>query len=228
MVRRLVPGLRVLGLISLGLVLAHQGLFLARYGTTYSEALVRAGHGQAWTDAVTVVVGGSVALLVLVVARLHGLGLLVRTARETAGAPRPGYPRTVVVVDEPRLRDFVRSWLEMVLVIGPAMALALTAQENIERVAAGLGPRGPLILLGPEYAMALPIVGLVAIGVAFVAALLGWRHEVLAARLRAARAGLRAPRSLATAAPGKPLPLVPRSLLARRLGRRAPPPAIAA
>ncbi|HEX5241512.1 MAG TPA: hypothetical protein VFW20_10990 [Candidatus Limnocylindrales bacterium] len=218
MVRPLVPALRSLGLIALGLVLAHQAVYLARYGSIYGEALVHSGHGQAWSDTVTTVLAGAAILAAVALFRLWRLrALVVESSNAGRGRPARGFEG----------QRLARAWIRMLAVIGPSVAIALTLQENLEHLASGYGLPGPAILASAEYPMALPIVALVAAVVSFVAALFAWTREVLVARLRASRARLHAPRRLRPAVAAT-TPAIRGSLLARRLGRRAPPIALPA
>jgi hypothetical protein len=196
------------------LALAHDLVYLARYGSRYGEALIHAGHGNGWRAAVatSVVLGGLAALVAIVrLARLH-LQLRRLDATRTRAGSRLA-PRALV-----------RTWLR----IGPALAIStvvlLTIQENLEQSAIGGATAGIGILLTPEYAGAVWIALAVGLAVGIVIALVAWRFEVLAARLRAAREG-RAPTRPRTAVP-RPAPVLDRpiaSILGRRSALRAPP-----
>jgi hypothetical protein len=224
--RPLVPALRLLGLFALGLVLAHQSVYLVRYGSIYGEALVHAGHGQGWSDAVTTVLVSAVLLITLAIARLVRLGAHVAALELATGRSKVGATRRAPASGPP-LRQLARRWLRMFAILAPAIVIALTIQENAEHVAAGFSAPGVGILVNAEYPMALPIVAAVAAAVSLVAALLEWTRAVLVARLRAARAQAprRAPLALRPA--GVRIANAPvGSLLARRLGRRAPPLAL--
>jgi len=196
------------------LVLGHQLVYLARYGSRFGEALVHSGHGDAWTAAVvsSLVLGAGFAVLAL--ARLVRLGMLVRRARAgaSAGASRGNLAPM----------GLLRTWLRLAPRIAVLQLLLLTAQENIERSAIGEPMPGPGILLSPEYAGGAWIALGVALLVSLVAALFAWRRSVLLARLRAARAPL--PR----AAVSDPRPVQREtapieSILGRRSALRAPP-----
>ena len=194
------------------LVLAHQLVYLARYGSQYGEALVHSGHGEAWGAAVTtsLVLGG--ALAALAGFRLGRLGLLIRRRDGNGAAAHEALEPT------PLLRAYLRIGPRLV-VIGVVL---LTAQENVERALIGQGMPGAGILMSPEYAGGLWITIAVGLAVAFVAALFRWRHQVLLARLRATRPGLRRSVSASMRRPvivDRPL----ESLLGRRSALRAPP-----
>jgi len=186
------------------LVLAHQLVYLARYGSLYGEALVHSGHGDAWSAAVLTSLILAAGLVGLGLARLHRLGVLVRGAT----VPRRGFTGAL-----PR-RALLRAFLQLV---------ALSLQENVEHALTGQPIPGAGILFSPEYAGGAWIAIAVALGVSLVAALFAWRRDALLARLRAAREAL--PRVRA-AAPWRPGALARRpveSILGRRSALRAPP-----
>jgi hypothetical protein len=217
MPRRIAGVLLAAGLQLLALVLAHELVFLARYGSRYGEALVHAGHGGTWNAAVTTSIALAVVLAAVAVARLVHLWLLVRrraptrrVAERDAGES-PTRPWTVL-----------RSWLR----IGPKLAVLtvalLTLQENVERGAFAGRTFNPGILLTPEYAGGLWITLGVGLAVGLVVALFAWRHSVLVARLRDARPRTpRRPAPVPRARPDAERPI--ESLLGRRSALRAPP-----
>lgn len=193
------------------LVLAHNLVYLARYGSRYGEVLVHSGHGDGWAAAATtsLALGGLAAAVAL--ARLVRLHLLVRREHAAGSDARLG-PRTLL-----------RTWLR----IGPALALTtvalLTLQENVEHLAlygtsAGLG-----ILLTPEYAGGIWIALAVGLAVGVVVALVAWRHQVLVARLRAARTATARTRTRPAARPTLVVERPIRSILGRQSALRAPP-----
>jgi hypothetical protein len=198
------------------LVLGHQLVYLARYGSRFGEALVHSGHGDAWTWAVIsslVLVAGFAALAV---ARLVRLGVLVRRAGTGTSAPAPRGDLAPM--------GLLRTWLRLAPRIAVLQLVLLTAQENIERSAIGEPMPGPGVLLSPEYAGGAWIALGVALLVSLVAALFAWRRGVLLARLRATRAPLpRAAVSELRPVQRESSPV--ESLLGRRSALRAPPPA---
>jgi hypothetical protein len=198
------------------LVLAHDLVYLARYGSRYGEALIHSGHGGAWQAAVTSsIVLGSLAAVVAF-ARLARLHFLVRRERAAGAAGRL------------ERATLLRTWLR----IGPALAIStvvlLTIQENLEQSllfghSAGIG-----ILLSPEYAGGLWIALAVGLAVSVVVALVAWRFHVLLARLRATRAATAPTRHRSAR---RPVIVVDRpviSLLGRHSALRAPPVAASA
>lgn len=208
-----------LGLQAVALVLAHDLVFLARYGSRYNEALVHSGHGEAWSSAVGTILAIAAALVVAGVLRIAYLGILVRRA----DTPTPATELLKPPRGALQLAGLARLWLR----IGPRTAITgvvlLTIQENLERSSAGGGIAGPGILLSPEYPFGLWITFAVGLLVGFVAALLEWRRCALLARLRAARAR---PRRQAEPRAARPRTVGGRpstSVLGRRSGLRAPP-----
>ena len=193
------------------LVLAHDLVYLARYGSRYGEALVHSGHGGAWQTAVlsSVVLGGLAALVA--VARLVRLHLLLR--RELAPGAHGQLER----------RALLRTWLR----VGPALAIStvvlLTIQENLEQSAVYGSSAGLGILLAPAYAGGLWIALGVGLAVGLVVSLVAWRLHVLGARLRAARPAMAPARSRSAARPKLIVDRPIASILGRRSALRAPP-----
>jgi hypothetical protein len=199
------------------LVLAHELVFLARYGSRFGEALAHAGHGQTWNAAVTTSLLLAAGLAGVAAVRLARLGLLVRRRDAAPGNAPAGLER----------RPLLRAWLRL----APRMALLsvvlLSVQENLEQAAIGRAPAGPGILLTPEYAGGLWITIAVALAVGLVAALFDWRRRVLLAKLRAARPGVRRGSAARQLRPSVVLRRPVESLLGRRSALRAPPVATA-
>jgi hypothetical protein len=213
MSRRIAGFLAAAALQLVALVLAHELVFLARYGSRYNEALVHAGHGEIWSAAVKTSLVLAFGLLALGAFRLGRLGLLVRRRGPAARVDRGAL----------EARPLVRAWLRVAPRTALLSVVLLSIQENVERAAIGQAMPGPGLLLSPEYAGGLWITIAVALAVGFVAALFEWRRSVLLARLRASRGG--PPR--ATDSP-VPRPRVldwarVESLLGRRSALRAPP-----
>lgn len=213
MSRRLAGFLVAAALQLVALVLAHDLIFLARYGSRFGEMLVHTGHGESWAAAATtsLVLGGALAALAAI--RLARLGLLVR---------RHGATRRAVTGDlEPR--PLLRAWLRIAPRLTLLGVVILSIQENLERASIGGAMSGPGILLTPEYAGGLWIAIAVGLAVSLVAALFEWRRTILLARLRAVRP--RAPRSstVRMRRPGIIIELPVSSLLGRRSALRAPP-----
>jgi len=201
------------------LVLAHELVFLARYGSRFGEALVHSGHGEAWTAAVVTSVALAISVGAAGVFRIARLGLLVHRSgrvRVDRAAARSLNPRSLL-----------GGWLPLALRMAIFSVVLLTIQENVERWSIGQAAPGPGILLSAEYPDALWITIAVAFAVSLVAGLFEWRRRVLEARLRATRMPL--PRAI-DSAPARPGVLVRppvESVLGRRSALRAPPRVVA-
>jgi hypothetical protein len=202
------------------LVLAHQLVYLARYGSRFGEALAHAGHGDAWRAAVVTSLVLAAGLAAVGIARLIHLAGLVRRTGSGAHVQAAGIRRALLPM------ALVRRLAQLAPKIVVLQLVLLTTQENIERGAIGQAMPGPGILLSPEYAGGAWIAIAVALAVSLVAALFEWRHGVLLARLRAARAPLpRRASSVPRPVERDRSPVV--ALLGRASALRAPP-AIAA
>lgn len=215
---------RITGLISaaalqlVALVLAHELVFLARFGSRYNEALVHAGHGETWSAAVMTSLTLAIGLLVFGAFRLARLGLLVR--RRGASERSDGGPLGP--------RPLLRAWLRVAPRTAVLSVLLLTIQENLERAAIGQGMLGPGLLLSPEYAGGLWITIAIGLAVGLVAALFEWRRSVLLARLRASRGRPARGTDTVVLRPGIFDRAPIESLLGRRSALRAPPAVSAA
>ena len=196
------------------LVLAHQLVYLARYGSRFGEAIVHSGHGEAWTVAVITSVALIVGVTTIAAVRLIRLG--VRVDR-IAGAFLVSRPATL------ERGALVGAWVRLAPRMVVLTLVLLTVQENVERAAAGLGIPGPGVLLSQEYVGAAWITIAVALVVSFAAALFEWRHRVLLARLRAPRASLPRASTTAPTGPGTIVRHPVESVLGRRSALRAPP-----
>jgi hypothetical protein len=214
MPRRLLGVLGAIALQLVALVLAHELVFLARWGSRYNEALAHGGHGASWSTAVITVLALGVLLASLAAWRLFRLGWLVRgtTRRDAHSQALSTLPHALA-----------RAWL----LAGPRTAFLtatlLTIQEHLERSATGFGPTGPGILLAPEYAGGLWIALGVGLVVGLIAGLFEWRHRALLARLRAARPPRDRASAGAEARPGILVLTPAESILGRRFALRAPP-----
>jgi hypothetical protein len=214
MQRRVAGIITGIALVVVSVVLAHELVYLARYGSRFNEALVHGGHGETWSAAVNASLLLSIALIVAAIGRLAWLGLLVR--RTGAGH------RSTTSVGDLDGRALLRGFLRLAPRLVVLAVVVLSLQENVERVLSGQGLPGPFVLLSAEYAGGLWITIAVGLAVALVAALFDWRRRTLLARLRAARVTAR--RQL-TQQPRRPATAVrpSASLLGRRSALRAPP-----
>jgi len=157
-------------------VLAHNLLFLLRYGSSYSAFLERTGHGSAWASTVVIVAALAIGLVVASVARL--VGLFAIASQFEVGAIR---------VRSGRAGDYAahvrHAWLAILL-------LALTffvGYENVERAAIGLPPPG-LGVVNLTDGATISVFAIVPLLTALVEALYRWRRDVLTAQICAARA----------------------------------------
>ena len=198
------------------LVLAHELVYLARYGSRYGEALVHGGHGDAWAGAVITSAMLAAILGVVAIARLAYLALQVRRRGRAGAVTTPAgalEPRRLVLI-----------WLRTGVRLAAVGVVLLTVQENIERASTGAPAPGAGILLTPEYAGGLWIAIAVGLVVGFVAALYEWRRGILLAKLRTDRPRLT--RSATARTPRRPgIAVAPpaESVLGRGFGLRAPP-----
>jgi hypothetical protein len=192
------------------LVLAHDLVFLARFGSRYGEALAHSGHSETWPANVGTILVIATALGLAGLVRLAQLGIFVRAATGSSSG----------ALDLPQL---LRLWLRVALRIALISVVLLTVQENLERFSISGSMPGAGILLSPEYPFALWIAIAVGLLVGLVAALFEWRRRALIERLRAARAAV--PRHTPAAGPRpRSAPLRPVvSVLGRLSGLRAPP-----
>jgi len=192
------------------LVLAHNLIFIAGYGSRFGAALAQTGHDHGWTVAALTSIGLAVSLLAVALQRLQQLR---RTARG-AGAIR--------LPTEPGLRAFARRWLAWWIALTLVTAVLFVIQENLEHAHIGTALPGLAVLASDAYPNAIAIILAVALGISLVAALLGWRSSVLVARIAAMRPKAR---SEAAQSLGRPDPVDRRqgSILGRRLAGRAPP-----
>jgi hypothetical protein len=216
MFRRTMALAAAVGLQLVALVLAHELVFLARYGSIYNEALVHAGHGQLWSGAVATTVALAGALAALAALQLIRLGVLARGRAPLARPPRGALER----------RSLARAWLRIALPMALLTVTLLTAQENVERAAIGQAAPGVGVLLSPEYAGGLWISIAVAFAVALVVALFTWHRRALLARLRGPRMAQQRADHSAVPRPGITVRPPADSLLGRRSALRAPPVAV--
>jgi len=217
---RVLAAIRFL-LLAIGcLLVAHDAVFAAEYGlgAGFVRAMSQGGHDGYW-PAFTVVATAALTLLGLWSA--VRIGRLVVSSgppsshRDPAGArgsPAPAY-RT----------ELRRLWLALFALTAAAFAV----QENLEHLAGHHHLIGLGALVGPEYPLALPVIGLVTVVAAALGALVRWRIAVLERRLagrihRPRRRGLAARRP----APGWAVvaaAVAHARILVRRDAGRAPP-----
>ena len=192
------------------LVLAHNLIFIAGYGSRFGAVMQHTGHDHGWTIAALTSTGLAASLLLIALRRLSQLR---RAAR---------MPGVETLADEPGLRAFARRWLSWWLALTLVTAVLFVIQENLELASIGSALPGLGILTSTAYPHGIVIIPLVALGISLVAALLGWRTSVLIARILAARSEARPAAGQPLGRP-EPIDLRPGSILGRRLAGRAPP-----
>lgn len=212
MPRSRLPSLAVLGALALAaLALGHELIYLIAHGIGdgYAAAMREGGHDRYWTSFLLIVAVVTSALAAVSVAQFRRLRRLTVAMRARVVQVRDVGPSRFFALLGPL-------WLRLSVVV----STAYVAQENIETAATGASWPG-LGVLGGEHVVALPVLLLVSLLVAAVRALVGWRREVILARLRAAaRARLRA----TVAEPWGSTNIRPPTISeGRRNGVRAPP-----
>ncbi len=188
------------------LFLSHDAIFLVQVGPgdALARALREAGHDY-WGVASLVLAVIGVAVGASAILRLRSLRRRVALLRTSGSAPMPSGSR------------FAAIWLRLFAVV----ALGFVLQENVEHVishghAIGLGA-----LLGPEYPLALPVIGLVTALAAVVAAAVRRTERTLLAIISEA---LQQPhRGRTLPGPRSQLVLPRLSPLATAIAGRAPP-----
>jgi hypothetical protein len=192
------------------LVLAHNLIFLAGYGAHFARAMATTGHPQGWFIAAAVSI--SLGLLLLAAAAWQ-IRRLRSQAREVGARQLSA---------EPNRADFVRLWLRWWLALALTTALLFVLEENVElaRISARLPGIG--VLASAAYADAILIIAAVTLVVSLVAALLGWKLRLLAARIRAVQSSGGRP-FVPAFLTSDPVDRRPGSILGRRLAVRAPP-----
>jgi hypothetical protein len=192
------------------LVLAHNLIFIAGYGSRFGAALAHTGHDHGWTVAALTSIGLAVCLLAVAMRHLQQLRRMARGA----GATR--------LPTEPGLRAFASRWLAWWIALTFVTALLFVIQENLEHAHIGTALPGLAVLASNAYPNAIAIILAVALGISLVAALLGWRSDVLIARMNAERPWARTGTGQSFRGP-EPVDRRPGSILGRRLAGRAPP-----
>lgn len=196
-------------LAGLALLLSHDAVFAAQMGP--GEALTRtlrtAGHDYWGIASLALGTIGVVAGLLSVVR------LLQLRHRAHALHARPIEPSATY-----RGR-FLVAWARLFVVV----AIGFAIQENLEHLGMHAHAIGPGALIGPEYPLALPVIGLITMVAASIAALVTGTEHALIATIAAAlrRAVRRAPRRLDR--PPLRIPEPRTSALASAAASRAPP-----
>lgn len=192
------------------LVLAHNLIFLAGYGDQFGDVMARTGHDHGWTVTVAATLLMGLALLAGAVWRLHQMRSLARSIGATDAPVEPGRGA------------FMRRWMACWIALSLVVAALFVLQENRELASVGQLQPGIGVLASGAYPHALLIIAAVAMAVSFVAVLLGWKIDLVIARILArqqAGPGV----SGAVFGPGERIERPRRSILGGRRAGRAPP-----
>lgn len=212
MSRSRLPRFVVLASLALAsLAAGHELIYLLAHGPGegYAVAMREGGHDRYWTSFVLVVLAVVAFLVAVAVAQLLRLRQLA--ARVAIGGLSVRDAATALY-----LRLLGPLWLKVAAVA----VVAYLLQENVETVSAASPLPGFGVVSG-EHALAVPILVAVSLIVTAIGALVGWRREILLARLRS---GLRSRRQDARAIRRPTAVDRPRRARdGRRNGVRAPP-----
>jgi hypothetical protein len=214
---RLGSSLRDLVLALFGVLVAHDLIYLARFGMgdAFAAAMRDGGHDGYWTP-FSLLVGGAAGI-----AFLASLALLARLERRASGRPEP------TQAGPSYGRELVAIWLRLF----PTVTGLFLAQENLEHfLHHGGHVVGFAALLGPGNDIAVPVLAAATFALAAIGALLRWRIRLLRQRLLQAPPPAR-PRLLALAPAPEWLVVAARLrhrwTLDRRDAGRAPPASLA-
>jgi hypothetical protein len=164
---------------------SHDAVFFAQLGpgAGLSRSLREAGHDY-WAVAAGALLAIGALAAVLTTARIRRLETHARAvgARPTTSSPMPYLLRTA------------RAWLALFTVV----TLAFAVQENLEHLRTHAHLIGSGAVMGPEYPLALPVIALITLAAALLAAAVAGVERALVEAIAAARSndGTRAPRQL--------------------------------
>jgi len=180
-VRRLPPRLAFWALAGLALLVSHDATWLVQMGPGegLTSALRHGGHDYWGTASAALTVVGLVAAAWAGV-RLH------RLRRRSSGSQAS----PIRVCARPYLRRAGGAWLRLFAVV----AIGFVVQENLEHALAHGHSLWAGALLGPEYPLALPVIGTITLLAALLAAAFVTAERILLARLDPVPPTLRAPR----------------------------------
>lgn len=198
-------------LAGVALLVSHDAIFLAQVGP--GEALVHAlrhATHDYW---------GAASLALIAVGLVVAVAVAIRMSWLQRRASALG-ARRVTVERRGYLGRVARIWLALFA----AVVIGFLVQENLEHASGHGHLIGMSALLGPEYPLALPVIGLITLGSAFLGAAIGSAERALLAAIEAVlrHLVLRPPLRL-TRAPLR-LDASRRSALAGTSAGRAPPP----
>jgi hypothetical protein len=220
----------LVGMALVTLVLAHDLSYLASYGATYPEAMLRTGHDDRWTAAVLAVSALGLALVLAAVWQVRRLALVARAvaARPARRAERRARPAVANGQGEQGPRRAIALFAVHVADLWPRLALGggalFVLQENIERLASGEPLPGLDVLGSASHPYPIPLILLVSLVVAAVGALFRWRAAELRTLIARATSAWRRARSAARL---RSVDIVrpTLSIIGRGFAVRAPPPA---
>lgn len=204
---RLPPRLAFWALAGVALLISHDATWLAQVGP--GEALtsaLRHGAHDYWGTASTALTAVGVAAAIWAAIRLDRLRRRSSTSADETTPQDPGsYARRVG-----------GAWLGLFAVV----AIGFVIQENLEHALSHGHGLGAGAVLGPEYPLALPVIGVITLLAALLAAAFVTAETILLARLDAVRPALRAPRRIQR--PVRRI-LLPGAVDARTHAGRGPP-----
>ncbi len=179
MVFRTGPGLarrwrsiREAALVLLSLAIAHQAVYVVRYGAV-AEAAMHGDHAYWPLLVVAAALGG----LVVVGWWVWRLTAGAREASSRLAEPEPG-------------GGFGREWLAIFGRLLVAVATGFFVLENAEHLVGHGHMEGIAVYWAPGAELTLPAIGVVVGAVALLGAFVRWQEVALIERLRARRAGL--------------------------------------
>lgn len=190
------------------LLISHDLVWLVQIGPAEELAAALRKGGHAYWGIASVVIAAIGLIGAVVVARR-----IARLRRQAAGAGATSH----TVERGPYLVRAIRTWGSLLAVV----AIGFAIQENVEHAMAHGHLPGLGSLLGPEYPLALPVIGFITLVGALAAAAVVAVEVQLLAVILATRPRVRAPGRIRRPGPSAPRPL--RSL-ARAHAGRAPPP----
>lgn len=162
----------LVSILALGALAAgHELVYLLSHGPGdgYAAAMREGGHDRYWTSFVLVVVAVTAGLAAIAAVQLRRLAASVHVAG--VEVPDRGVERFLGLLGG--------LWLRVAVIT----SVGYVVQENVETASAGATLPGLGVVAG-EHVAALPILVLVSLVVAVVGALVGWRRQILLARLR--------------------------------------------
>ena len=197
-------------LAGVALLASHDAIYLAQVGPgePLARAMRHAGHDY-WAAVSLLLAAVGIAAAITTLLRLRSLRRRAADLAHSAPDKNGGQARMLSM------------WAKLFAVV----AFGFVLQENVEHLVVHGHAPGLGALVGPEYPLAVPVIGLItAIAASIAAALRGAEQELLAA----IQAGLRrpfgqAPRRLMR--PSLRIAATRMSPLARATAGRAPPPA---